>query len=411
MSGPRVHVVAGVLLDAAGRVLVARRPDRAHLGGLREFPGGKLRPGESRRDGLVRELAEELGVRVLSARPLIWVEHRYPDRDIVLDVWSVESYTGAPHGREGQQVEWRDPRSLDAADFPPADAPVLTALRLPRRYLVTPEPGRSWSAFLERLADRVDRGFDLVQLRAHSLEEPALVELGRHAAEICRLRGAKLLVNAAPEVARRCGADGVHLTSRRLARLARGRPTPGGEPLPAHESTSAPKYGSGSVDDRAPSPGPLMQARSAPGTSVRGEERPAGRRPGPAPHVASPESAGSAPGHVGDPAPASGRGSGAEGFRDAREEPAFLMGASCHDADDLDRARAAGCDFAVLGPVRATPTHPGAPVLRWNGFARLARGAGMPVFAIGGLGNGDIAAALRSGGQGVAAIRAFWGED
>ena len=317
MSGRRIHVVAGVLFDAAGRVLVAQRPSGAHLGGLWEFPGGKLQPGESRWNGLVRELAEELAVRVLSARPLIWVEHRYPDRDIVLDVWTVESYSGEPHGREGQRVEWRDVRSLEVADLPPADAPVLTALRLPRRYLVTPEPGRNWSAFLDRLADRVNQGFDLIQLRARSLEVPALVELGRHAAEICRLGGAKLLVNAAPEVARRCGADGVHVTSRRLARLV----------------------------------------------------------------------------------------------RDAQEEPTFLIGASCHDADDFHRARAAGCDFAVLGPVRATPTHPGAPVLQWDGFTRLARGAGIPVFAIGGLGNGDIATALQSGGQGVAAIRGFWSED
>ena len=97
--------------------------------------------------------------------------------------------------------------------------------------------------------------------------------------------------------------------------------------------------------------------------------------------------------------------------RGAQEEPTFLIGASCHDADDFHRARAAGCDFAVLGPVRATPTHPDAPVLQWDGFTRLARGAGMPVFAIGGLGNDDIDEALQSGGQGVAAIRAFWGED
>ena len=126
----------------------------------------KLMPGESREAGLARELAEELGIRVLAACPLIRTEHRYPDRDVVLDVWSVGSYSGEPHGREGQRVEWREVRRLDPADFPPADAPVLAALRLPRRYLVTPEPGRDWNAFLDRLAARVDQGFDLVQLRA-----------------------------------------------------------------------------------------------------------------------------------------------------------------------------------------------------------------------------------------------------
>ena len=358
MPAPRIHVVAGVLFDAEGRVLVARRPRGTHLAGLWELPGGKLVPGESREAGLARELSEELGVRVLAACPLIRVEHRYPDRDVVLDVWSVESYSGEPHGREGQPVEWRDVRSLDPADFPPADAPVLTALRLPRRYLVTPEPPRrDWSAFLDRLAARVGQGFDLVQLRAKSLEASALVELGRQAAEVCRRGGATLLVNAPPGIARRCGADGVHLTARRLARMLREPPAPDVR--------------------RSPSSGPPAQALR----------------------------------QAALPASAANRGAGVDGgFRGAADGRRFLAGASCHDAGDLERARAAGCEFAVLGPVRATPTHPGAPVLQWDGFEQLARGAGLPVFAIGGLGDGDVAAARRNGGQGVAAIRAFWVE-
>ena len=315
MPAPRIHVVAGALFDASGHVLVARRPEGGHLAGRWEFPGGKLMSGESRETGLARELAEELGIRVLSAHPLIRVEHCYPDREVVLDVWRVESFAGEPHGREGQRIEWRDVHELDPAGFPPADVPVLAALRLPPRYLVTPEPRGDWNAFLDRLAMRVAEGFELVQLRVKSLDEPALVDLGRRAAEICRRGGATLLVNADPVTARRCGTGGVHLAARRL-----------------------------------------------------------------------------------------------EGFRKAREAQLPLAGASCHDARDLERARAAGCDFAVLGPVRATPTHPGAPVLGWTGFEDLVQRAGIPVFAIGGLGEGDVDAARRSGGQGVAAIRAFWGE-
>jgi len=351
MSGPPIHVVAGVLSDAAGRVLVARRPGGAHLAGLWEFPGGKLRPGESREAGLARELIEELGVRVVAAHPLIWVEHRYPDRDVVLDVWRVETYSGRPFGREGQPVEWRDVRTLAPAEFPPADVPVLSALRLPRRYLVTPEPGSSRSVFLDRLSARVEEGFDLVQLRAKSLEDPALEDLGRRAADICRRGGATLLVNADPEVARRCGADGVHLPGDRLERMLRARFVPSGDALAALRD----------------SPGPVGVAPAAGGDN---SEDPAA-------------------------APVSGR---------------FLVGASCHDAGDLARARAAGCDFAVLGPVRETATHPGGSAMGWRGFERLARGAGLPVFAIGGLGDDDVAAASRNGGQGVAAIRAFWGK-
>jgi 8-oxo-dGTP diphosphatase len=84
------------------------------------------------------------------------------------------------------------------------------------------------------------------------------------------------------------------------------------------------------------------------------------------------------------------------------------FGASCHDAADLARAAALGADYAVLGPVRPTPTHPGAAPLGWEGFARLAVGAGLPVYAIGGLGPRDLGMAWRHGGQGVAAISAYW---
>jgi 8-oxo-dGTP diphosphatase len=89
--------------------------------------------------------------------------------------------------------------------------------------------------------------------------------------------------------------------------------------------------------------------------------------------------------------------------------PDRWFGASCHGAADLARARALGADYAVLGPVRATPTHPGAAPLGWEPFARLALGAGLPVYAIGGLGPRDLEAAWRHGAQGVAGIGAYWG--
>ena len=410
MPGWRIHVVAGVLFDAAGRVLVARRPRGTHLAGLWEFPGGKLMHGESREIGLGRELAEELGVRVLAAHPLIWVEHRYPDRDIVLDVWRVESYAGEPHGREGQPVEWREIQSLDSADFPPADAPVLAALRLPRRYLVTPEPGRDWSGFLDRLAVRVTQGFDLVQLRAKSLDESDLVELGRRAAEICRRGGAKLLVNADPQVARRCGAGGVHLTRQGLARMLRGRCAVDGGSCVASERTSDRPPDAESAASRASQSLPRLQAgQSVHGAPTRGDEAPPALRPDSARRSPSSGPSAPAPRHAAVLGAATGEESRMGGSGGGPDRWHFLTGASCHDAGDLDRARAAGCDFAVLGPVRETATHPGVPVLHWSGFERLARGAGMPVFAIGGLGDGDIVTASRSGGHGVAAIRAFWG--
>jgi 8-oxo-dGTP diphosphatase len=87
---------------------------------------------------------------------------------------------------------------------------------------------------------------------------------------------------------------------------------------------------------------------------------------------------------------------------------AGLAGASCHNAAELERAMALELDFAVLGPVKPTPTHPGAAALGWDGFARIARGASIPVYAIGGLRHADLEAAWRAGAHGVAMVSGAW---
>ncbi len=84
------------------------------------------------------------------------------------------------------------------------------------------------------------------------------------------------------------------------------------------------------------------------------------------------------------------------------------LAASCHDLDQLRHAERLGCDFALLGPLAPTPTHPGEPGLGWARFAALRETVSLPIYAIGGLGPDDIAEARRHGAQGVAAIRALW---
>lgn len=92
---------------------------------------------------------------------------------------------------------------------------------------------------------------------------------------------------------------------------------------------------------------------------------------------------------------------------DKRPE-ALWVGASCHDATELQRAVALGVDFVTLSPVLPTRSHPGAPVLGWEGFARLARGLPVPVFALGGLSLGDVEAAWRHGAHGISSMRGVW---
>jgi 8-oxo-dGTP diphosphatase len=89
----------------------------------------------------------------------------------------------------------------------------------------------------------------------------------------------------------------------------------------------------------------------------------------------------------------------------------FLIGASCHTADDLQRAADCDLDYALLGPVQPTPSHPGAPTLGWSGFAQLAGATALPVYAIGGMHFADLERVRHHGGYGLAAIRGLWRDD
>lgn len=130
-SGERsfVHVAVGIVAGADGAVLITRRPDHVHQGGLWEFPGGKVEHGESVIAALGRELREELGIAVRAAKPLLQTGHAYPDnRRVLLDVWRVTDFEGEPHGREGQPLVWASPGEMEQYTFPAADAPIIAAL-------------------------------------------------------------------------------------------------------------------------------------------------------------------------------------------------------------------------------------------------------------------------------------------
>ncbi len=212
-------MVAAALIDQRGRVLLARRHEHLHQGGLWEFPGGKLEVGESVSTALTRELKEELGIEASSGRPLIRVHHHYPEGAVLLDVWRIEQWQGIPHGCENQAVEWVALDDLPKRSFPAADAPVISALRLPSRYLITPEPEGDTAYFLQQLRRSLEAGLQLVQLRAKGCERMDYRELAQAASHLCAEFGAKLLLNTGPQWVSELGAQGVHLDSRRLHAL------------------------------------------------------------------------------------------------------------------------------------------------------------------------------------------------
>ena len=130
---PVVHVVAAAVMDPSDRVLIAQRPAGTHLAGGWEFPGGKLERGEERAAGLARELNEELGITITTPRPLVRVQHAYPTREILLEVWIVRHYQGEAHGLDGQALRWVTRDELAVVELLPADGPIVRALWLPER--------------------------------------------------------------------------------------------------------------------------------------------------------------------------------------------------------------------------------------------------------------------------------------
>ncbi len=124
-------VVAVALIDADGRVLLAQRPAHKQLGGLWEFPGGKLQEGETPEAALVRELKEELGIDVppRCLAPLTFASHSYETFHLLMPLYACRNWEGEPEPLEGQQLAWVRKERLRDYPMPPADKPLIPILQ------------------------------------------------------------------------------------------------------------------------------------------------------------------------------------------------------------------------------------------------------------------------------------------
>lgn len=218
-----VDAAVAVLLRADGQVLLGERPLGKPWAGWWEFPGGKVEAGEAPFHALQRELREELGTQAVEAYPWLTRTFRYPERTVKLHFFIVRRWQGEPHGREGQQLAWQSPAAPTVTPLLPANAPVLQALRLPPVYAISHAAELGEAEFLACLERALEQGLRLVQVREPQLDAPTLLRFTAEVVRRCRRHGACVLLNAEPALAREAGADGVHLTARRLSAL-RQRP-------------------------------------------------------------------------------------------------------------------------------------------------------------------------------------------
>ena len=128
---PIILVAAVALVDTDGRVLLAQRPAGKSMAGLWEFPGGKVNPGETPEAALIRELAEELGIDVTASclAPFTFASHTYPGFHLLMPLYVCRKWSGIPSAREGQRLAWVWPARLADYPMPPADVPLVAALR------------------------------------------------------------------------------------------------------------------------------------------------------------------------------------------------------------------------------------------------------------------------------------------
>ncbi len=316
---PVVEVAAAVMLRADGReFLLAQRPEGKVYAGYWEFPGGKVEAGESVHAALVRELREELGIAATACAPWLTRQFTYPHATVRLHFWRVTAWEGeigitAP--LEHAAVEWQQCNAeASVAPILPANAPILKALRLPTTMAITLAEIEGIERQLERLQAALVKGpkpsLGLIQLRDKELPPAQRLWFAEAVVRLAHDADALVVINDDAELARRVGADGLHLSATALAACA-----------------------------------------------VR---------------------------------------------------PDFAwVGASCHDAGEIAKAGELGLDYALLGPVLPTPSHPENPGLGWHEFTRRITGNTLPVFALGGLRNDLLATAQAAGAHGIALMRGW----
>ena len=218
-----VHVVVGIIKNENYEVLLSKRKLDVHLGGLFEFPGGKVEKNESPTEALHRELFEELDINALSFTSLIQVPYQYSNKNILLDAYLINDYSGKIISKEGQEISWLSVDSFCDQNFPAANFGIIRALKLPNTFLVTPSFSDD-EYFLDKIESIIcSKKVRIIQLRSHEMDDQKYMKLAERCANLCRNNDVKLILNRDERGISGLEIAGIHLTSERLLK-AKKRP-------------------------------------------------------------------------------------------------------------------------------------------------------------------------------------------
>jgi 8-oxo-dGTP diphosphatase len=211
-----ISIVIGIIKNNGGEIFITRRHNDLHQGGLWEFAGGKVENGETLQTTLARELKEEIDITVVSAKPLICLQHDYSDRIVKLHVFEITEYAGIPQSLLGQESVWVKIADLNNYEFPAANRAMLNALKLPNYYAILNDDSGDLILKLQHL---LSQNIKLIQARLKNVTESQVREFLDVALSLCQKNEAILLINSAVKKAFEMPSNGVHLTSFDLLNL------------------------------------------------------------------------------------------------------------------------------------------------------------------------------------------------
>jgi 8-oxo-dGTP diphosphatase len=211
-----ISIVIGIIKNNGGEIFITRRHNDLHQGGLWEFAGGKVENGETLQTALARELKEEIDITVVSAKPLICLQHDYSDRIVKLHVFEIIEFLCEPKSLLGQESVWVKIADLDNYEFPAANRVILNALKLPNYYAILNDDS---SDLILKLQHLLSQNIKLIQARLKNLTESQVREFLEVALPLCQKNEAVLLINSAVKKAFEMPSHGVHLTSFDLLNL------------------------------------------------------------------------------------------------------------------------------------------------------------------------------------------------
>ena len=230
MSEQAYKQIAIAVIEKDGQILISKRAEQVHLGGLWEFPGGKVESNETLEHALQREIHEELGIRVDNMHPMMQIKHHYDEFNIQLNVFHVNDFSGVDYhltdatqlGLEDQQVKWVDKQTLANYSFPKANQAILTALNLPDSYLISPNiiDETELSELSEYLSclSKLSKYHSLIQLRLKNFNSLLIDDVLGKMLERTLLNDNKVMLNSSMIVSKplyeKC--SGIHLTSKHL---------------------------------------------------------------------------------------------------------------------------------------------------------------------------------------------------